>query len=111
MKDWVVKYPPQIWVVVPPNVHARSRIYRCIRSNHNTQVGFETREFYRIVNIERAIVEAFVYATKIGLANAVNAARIAVSSGQTTEAKLYEMATKLDAKASLLKHWEVFATL
>lgn len=105
----IAEAPPQVWVVVPPAIKARSPLHRCLRSTHDPKVGVEEHRFFRIATLERAVVEAFAYATKVGALNAVMAARAALSSDRTTEAQLYGMAEQLGVKNAVLKHWEVLA--
>jgi predicted transcriptional regulator of viral defense system len=101
--------PSKVWVVVPPTVQTRNPLYRILRSTHDPAVGVDERGLYRIASLERAVVEGVAYATKVGSLNAVVAARTALTSGQTTEAKLYAMAEALGVKNALIKRWEVFA--
>ena len=105
----ITEAPPQVWVVVPPAVKARSPLYRCLRSTHDLKVGVEEHRFFRIATPQRAVVEAFTYATKVGALNAAVAARAALTSSQVTEAQLYGMAEQLGVKNAVLKHWEVLA--
>jgi predicted transcriptional regulator of viral defense system len=99
--------PSKVWVVVPPTVQTRNPLYRVLRSTHDPAIGVEERGLYRIASLERAVVEALAYAKKVGILNAAGAARTALSSGQTTEAKLLAMAEALGVKSALVKRWEV----
>ena len=98
--------PSRVWVVVPPSIKTRSPLHRCLRSTHNPQVGVEQHLHFRIATLERAVVEALAYATKVGAMNAVRAARVAISSQRTTETRVYDMAEQLGVSRAVLKHWE-----
>jgi predicted transcriptional regulator of viral defense system len=98
--------PSRVWVVVPPSIKTRSPLHRCLRSTHDPQIGVEEHPLFRIATIERAVAEALTYATKVGVMNAVRAARIAISSQQTTDTKVYGIAEQLGVRSAVLKHWE-----
>lgn len=98
--------PRQIWVLVPPTVISRNPRYRCMRTKSSLAVGIVEHRTYRITTIERAIAEAFRFATKLGLETAIGAARQATRNKQTTAAKILKMARALGYESHLLKHWE-----
>lgn len=103
----LVEQPPaQIWVVVSPIRAYSSSYYRTLRTKTSTKNGVDTFKFYRITNIERSIIEALKFSTKIGQRVAINAARTALREGKTTEKKLGEMAKKLKARSAFEKFWE-----
>lgn len=98
--------PDRIWVIVPTAVRSTRKLYRILRTANDPTVGVEDHQIYRIAGIERSVVEALQYATKIGLQTAISAARRAIAKGLTTEKKLYAMAKKLDSESTFTKHWE-----
>jgi hypothetical protein len=102
----------QIWVLVPPERNTRRTLYRVIRTT--TTLNKEiTKEYpgYRVVSLERAIVEAFRYATKLGLETAFYAAKVAFDTKQTTPGKLLKVARMLKLEQSILPHWEALLAL
>ncbi len=98
--------PSQVWVVVPPLKAYSSSYYRTLRTKTSSKIGIDTFKFYRITSIERSIIEALKFSTKIGPRVAINAARIALREGKTTEKKLGEMAKKLKLRSAFEKYWE-----
>lgn len=102
----ISQVPDRIWVVVPSGVKSDSARYRCIRTKNIPQVGIENHKTYRIAGVDRSLVEALQFATKIGLQTAISATRKALAEGLTTEKQLYEMAQKLGAENYFLKYWE-----
>lgn len=98
--------PKQIWVLVPPEKRTSSKIYRLIRTRTPLNVGIIEEDGYRIASIERAIVESFKLASKIGERTAIKAARIAIQQKQTTLKKIGMMAKDLDLESHLNKYLE-----
>lgn len=98
--------PAQVWMVVPPLKAYSCSQYRTLRTKTSLKLGIDTFKFYRIVTMERAIIEALKFSTKIGQRTAINAARAALRDGKTTEKKLGEMAKKLKLRSFFEKHWE-----
>jgi len=62
---------------------------------------------YRIVTVERAVLEALKFITKIGERTAIKASREALATRKTTEAKLAKAAKELKLESVLAKHLEV----
>ena len=102
----VEQVPEQIWVLVPPSKISRNPLYRCIRSKTTIKHGIDTFDSYRITNLERTLVEAFKFATKIGPRIAIQASRTALKEGLTTEKKLAQMAENLKLTKVFRKYWE-----
>lgn len=102
----IEQVPDRIWVVICPNLKSANPLYRCLRSIHNPNIGIEKHEFYQMANIERSVIEAISYGTKIGLQTAISAARRALREDKTSQKKLYEMAKKLDALPVLERYWD-----
>lgn len=99
--------PAQIWLIVPTETRTSKSLYRLIRSTHDCNAGVVQHGFFKITSLERTILESLIYQKKIGLRVAVAAARHALSSRLTTEAKLSRAATELGARTSYRKFWEV----
>jgi predicted transcriptional regulator of viral defense system len=98
--------PQQTWVLVPPEQRSYARGYRLIRTKTPLNVGVIHGDGFRIVSIERAIVEGFKLASKIGERTAIKAARIAIQQKQTTLKKIGVMAKELGLDAYLTKYFE-----
>jgi predicted transcriptional regulator of viral defense system len=77
--------PGNVWVLVPPNKKSEDTLYRLIRTRRNLDRQIINGKGYRIVTVERAIVEGLKLALKIGERTAVKAARDALRNRQTSE--------------------------
>jgi predicted transcriptional regulator of viral defense system len=98
--------PGHTWMLVPPEKRTTSKGYRLIRTKTSLNVGIIETNGYRIVSIERAIIEAFKLATKLGERTAIKAARIAIKSELTSLNKIGKMAKELGLDDYLTKHFE-----
>lgn len=96
----------QIWVLVPPSKRGWNSMYRCLRTSIPLDIEIENRKLYRIVNIERALIEGLRYATKIGLETALTAIRTALREKKTKMSRLETAAKNLNLKSIIVKHWE-----
>ncbi len=99
--------PGHTWVMVPTERKTRESGYKLIRTKVSLDKGIITENGYRIVTLERAILEGLKFITKIGERTAVKAARDALAKGQTTELKLGKAAKELGLESLLTKHLEV----
>ena len=102
----IEQVPRTIWILVPYQKKSNERLYRCLRTKLPGHIGVEDRGSYRITGLERTLVEAFRYASKIGLRTAVHAARTALTQRLTSEKKIYQMARELKLENVIVKHWE-----
>ena len=68
--------------------------------------GVEDHGCYRMTNIERTLVEAFRYASKIGLRIAFHATRTAIKEKQTSIEKIHRQAKKLKLEKFIERYWE-----
>ena len=82
-------------MLVPPEKRVSSKKYRIIRTKTPLSIGIIEGDGYRIVSIERAIVEAFKLASKMGERIAIHACRVAIQQRQTTLKKIGMMAKEL----------------
>lgn len=98
--------PDRIWIMVPPSVRSTRKLYRIIRTTNDPKIGIEDRGTYRMACMERSLVEALQYSTKIGLQTTISASRRALSQGLSTEKKIWAMAKYLGAENAFTKHWE-----
>jgi predicted transcriptional regulator of viral defense system len=99
--------PQQTWMLVKPEKKSSERGYRLIRTKTPLNVGIIEGQGYRIVSVERAVVEALKLATKIGERTAIRAAREAIRQKQTNLKKIGEMAKNLGLDSYLTKYFEV----
>lgn len=84
--------------------------YRILRTKHDPKIEIENHKTWRMVNVERSILEAFAYSTKIGYQTALTAARSALVEEKTTEDKLHKAAKRLDLWPLMTRHWEAITT-
>lgn len=98
--------PKQTWVLVPPEKRVSSKRYRLIRTKTPLNIGIIEGNGYRIVTIERAIVEGFKLASKIGERTAIKACRLAIQQKLTTINKIGKMAKELGLDSYLTKYFE-----
>ncbi len=99
--------PGEIWMMVPPEKRTRENGYRLIRTKTSLDKQIIDEKGYRIVTVERAVLEALKFITKIGARTAVKAAREALATGRTSEAKLAKAARELELESVLAKYLEV----
>ena len=99
--------PGEIWVLVPPGRRTRLKGYKLIRTKTRLDKEVIDEKSYRIVTIERAVLEALKFITKVGERTAIKAARESLAKRMTTEAKLARAAKDLGLKSVLAKHLEV----
>ena len=106
----IEQVPGQVWVLVPPTQITHTRLYRLIRTKIKLDRGIIGGSGYRIVTVERAVLEGLKMAKKIGERTAVQAARAALATGQTTEGKLGRAAKELELDSVLTRYFEVITT-
>ncbi len=99
--------PGEIWVLVPPEKRTKVQGYRLIRTKTRLDREIIHENGYRIVSVERAILEGLKFITKIGEKTAIKAAREALADRQTTEIKLAQAAKELGLESVLKKYLEV----
>ena len=99
--------PGHIWVLVPPEKRSNVYGYKLIRTKIKLTHGIVKEKGYRIVSIERALLEGLKFITKIGERTAIKAAREALAKKQTTELKLGRAAKELGLESVLIKYLEV----
>lgn len=99
--------PGEIWVVVPPQKRTREPGYKLLRTKTRLDKQIVNEKRYQIVSVERAVLEALKFITKIGERTALKAAREALVTRRTTEAKLAKAAKELELESILAKHLEV----
>lgn len=103
----VEQVPGHIWVLVPSERKTRESGYKLIRTKVSLKKNIVKEKTYRIVSLERAILEGLKFITKIGERTAVKAARDALAKRKTTELKLGTVAKELGLESVLIKYLEV----
>ena len=100
--------PEQVWLIVPSSRKDESiqKKYKCLRTHTSLRIGIDKKAYFRISNIERTLLEAMKFATKVGQRTAISSARKALTEGLTTEKKLAQMSSRLKMKNVLQKYWE-----
>jgi predicted transcriptional regulator of viral defense system len=106
----IEQVPGQVWVLVPPTQTTHTRLYRLIRTKVKLDRWTISENGYRIVTVERAVLEGLKMANKIGERTAVQAARAALGTRQTTEGKLGMAAKELGFDSVLTRYFEVITT-
>ena len=106
----ITQVPNQTWVILPHTNRGKFPQYRVIHTKHKPKVAVADEGLYRIVTVERAIIEAFQYATKMGSQTSLTAVRIALRERKTTEKKLHETAKQLGLWKMMVRHWEAITT-
>ncbi|MBK7510671.1 MAG: hypothetical protein IPI76_00145 [Chloracidobacterium sp.] len=99
--------PGEIWVMVPPEKRTREKGYKLIRTKTRLDKQIVDEKGYRIVTVERAVLEGLRFITKIGERTAIKAARESLAQRKTTEAKLARAAKELGLESVLSKYLEV----
>jgi predicted transcriptional regulator of viral defense system len=102
----IEQVPSQIWMMVPQSTRSGNRLYRLVRTQTEPTVGVEDRGLYRITNLERTLVEALRYSSKIGLRTALRATRTALAERRTTLEKIMRQARALGLARVVERHWE-----
>lgn len=99
--------PGEIWVVVSPEKETRETRYKLIRTKTRLDKQVIDEKGYRIVTVERAVLEALKFITKIGERTALKAACEALATRKTTEPMLAKAAKELELESLLAKHLEI----
>ena len=93
--------------MVPPEKRTREKGYKLIRTKTRLDKQVVDEKGYRIVTVERAVLEALKFMTKIGERTAIKAAREALATRKTMETKLAKAAKELGLESVLAKHLEI----
>ena len=98
--------PTQIWVLVSPDVRTTNRKYRLLRTKRNLIVGVVDKGGYSITSLERSLIDALVFSSKIGERVAKQVILRALRRKMTNAKKIFTMAEKLNALDVLEKQWQ-----
>lgn len=93
--------------MVPAEKRTREKGYKLIRTKTRLDKQIVDEKGYRIVTVERTVLEALKFITKIGERTALKAAREALVTRRTAEAKLTKAAKELELESALAKYLEV----
>jgi predicted transcriptional regulator of viral defense system len=104
--DLIEQVPTQTWVIVKKRTRTKDKRFRLIPMDKISREGIIQNKSYRITSIERTIVEAFVYANRIGLRTAIEAITRAIKRKLTTINKISNTARKMKQEKALIKNWE-----
>lgn len=102
----IEQVPSQIWVLVDKAQKTIDNKYRLLRVKRISPVGITDNGRYRMTNIERTLVEALQYSSKIGVRTAISSILKAINEKKTTLAKLMKMARDLGKDKVIKKYWE-----
>ena len=105
----VEQVPLNIWVLTPPS-KTKSIIqkkYRLIRTKLSLKVEVKEKNQFKIVSLERALIEGLKHESKIGEGIVFAAIKKALQGQLTTEGKLARAARKLKITNILEKKWEL----
>lgn len=102
----IEQVPVQTWVIVPQGKLSREPGYRLMRTKSDLNTGVIEGNGYKIVTVERAILEGLKFSSKIGERTALTATRVAIARKQTTESKLGKAAKELGLTPVLAKYFE-----
>ena len=102
----IEQVPGQVWILVPYERKNSDSLYRCLRTKTNPKEGVHHHQNFQITNLERTLVEAFRYSSKIGLRIAFRAIREAVRQRKSSLQKIYQQAKKLKMEKFIAKYWE-----
>ena len=103
--------PQQIWLTVPHEKRTNDKKYRLIRTRKIYECGIENNKYFKICDINRAIVESFRYSAKTGSQIAFNAIIRAVKDKKTTISEILRMAEALECENIIKKHIETIAVI
>jgi predicted transcriptional regulator of viral defense system len=102
----IEQVPGQTWVLVPREKLSREKGYRLLRTKTPLDKGIIKKDGYKIVTVERAIIEALKLSSKIGERTAIGAARKAIARRQTTEVKLGKAAQEVGLTKVFHRYFE-----
>ena len=98
--------PRQVWLLVPTFKKTTDPKYRFLRTNASLNTETKTFKHFKITSLERAIIEAYYYSTKIGLDQVMRATALALKQKQTNLAKIVNAAKRLGLESVINRYWE-----
>jgi predicted transcriptional regulator of viral defense system len=98
--------PQETWVIVRPETRTKEKGYRLIRTKSPLSVGVIAKNGYRITTVERTLVDALRFASKIGERTAIGAVRKAFAQNLTNQVRLGRMAKELGLLSAVQRYFE-----
>ena len=105
----IEQVPQQTWTIVPPSKKTSLKNYKLIRSKVSLSKCVINKGRYKIVSVERALIEGLKLSTKVGERTAFSAIRKALKDGSTSLSKINKAAKELGMTSVLDKYFEVLA--
>lgn len=102
----VDEVPSAIWLLVPSELRTTDRKYRLLRTKKKLSIGVLDKGSYRIVSIERALLDGLLFSSKIGVRVSQLAVIRALRDKLTTPQKIFQMAKELESLPVLDKVWQ-----
>ena len=101
--------PMNIWVLVPPTKTKSlgQDQYRLIRTQLSLKTEVVKKDQFKIVSLERSLIEGLKHQSKLGEGLVFKAIKTALQNKLTTESKLSRVARKLNLMYALEKKWEL----
>lgn len=105
----IEQVPQAIWIITPPSKtrSATHKKYRLIRTTLSLEVEVIKQEQFKIVTLERALVEGLKHESKMGQGLVFAAIKKSLQNQNTTEDRLLKCARKLKIMNILEKKWEL----
>ena len=103
----IEQVPQQTWVLLPAHKVSHSKRYKTIRSKVSLETEVVIKKGYKIVSIERALIEGLKYVSKIGERTALGAVRKAIQKKLTNLNKIGKATEKLEMDSVLDKYFEI----
>ena len=105
----IEQVPMNAWVLTPPS-KTKSLVqkkYRLIRTKLSLKTEVLEEDQFKMVSLERSLIEGLKHDTKLGEGLVFGAIQKALKNKLTTEAKLSKAARKLELMSVLEKKWEL----
>ena len=103
----VEQIPSQVWVFVPEELRTTNSKYKLLRLKKIDHIGVVENKYFRIASIERALVDALHFSSKIGERVAIAATVRAIRDGKTRIELIMKMARGLKVDKRISKYWEL----
>ena len=109
-KNLVEQPPHAVWVITGPSKTTANTIFQIIRTKIDKNHGVEQHGWYRAATVERAILDALHFKTKIGGAETgIISCRKAVREGMTDLGRIMRLAKELGWQKKVLEFWEALS--
>jgi predicted transcriptional regulator of viral defense system len=102
----VEQIPTQVWVSVPEETRTTNSKYKLLRLKKIDHFGVQESKHFRIAGIERALVDALHFSSKIGERIAIAATVRAIRDRKSKLELIMKMARELKVDKKISKYWE-----